>query len=120
MLIDPGYAILPRLLEILDAAEVDAVLLEHARVADVATIGVENEEWGEEVKSIVELLDGSAGSPELAAELIEFTRSKLAHYKCPRSVDFVAALPRQDNGKIYKRVIRDRYRAEAAGRGTGT
>jgi long-chain acyl-CoA synthetase len=100
-------------------AEVDAVLLEHPRVADVATIGVENEEWGEEVKSIVELLDRSAGSPELAAELIEFTRSKLAHYKCPRSVDFVAALPRQDNGKIYKRVIRDRYRAEAAGRGTG-
>src|SRR5580658_1327875 len=95
-------------------AEVDAVLLEHARVADVATIGVPNEEWGEEVKSVVELLDGSEGSPELAAELIEFTRSKLAHYKCPRSIDFVAALPRQDNGKIYKRVIRDRYRAEAA------
>jgi acyl-coenzyme A synthetase/AMP-(fatty) acid ligase len=92
-------------------AEVDAVLLEHARVADVATIGVPNEEWGEEVKSIVELLDGSTGSPELAAELIEFTRSKLAHYKCPRSVDFVTALPRQDNGKIYKRVIRDQYRA---------
>ncbi|HXQ19030.1 MAG TPA: AMP-binding protein [Acidimicrobiales bacterium] len=96
-------------------AEVDAVLLEHPRVADVATIGVPNEEWGEEVKTIVELLDGSEGSPELAAELIEFARSKLAHYKCPRSIDFVAALPRQDNGKIYKRVIRDAYRARAAG-----
>jgi len=100
-------------------AEVDAVLLEHPKVADVATIGIPNEEWGEEVKAIVELLDGSAGSPELAAELIEFTRSKLAHYKCPRSIDFVATLPRQDNGKIYKRLIRDRYRAEAAGSPAG-
>jgi long-chain acyl-CoA synthetase len=92
-------------------AEVDAVLLEHPAVADVATIGVPNEEWGEEVKAVVELLDGSGGSPELAAELIEFARARLAHYKCPKSVDFVASLPRQDNGKIYKRFIRDQYRA---------
>jgi long-chain acyl-CoA synthetase len=95
-------------------AEVDAVLLEHAAVGDVATIGVPNDEWGEEVKAVVELQEGVEPSPELAAELIEFAKTKLARYKCPRTVDFVEALPRQDNGKIYKRLLRDQYRAAAS------
>ena len=94
-------------------AEVDAVLLEHPAVGDVATIGIPNEDWGEEVKAVVELRDGVAGSDELAAEILEFCRSRLAHFKCPRSVDFIDELPRQDNGKIYKRLLRDRYRQQA-------
>jgi long-chain acyl-CoA synthetase len=94
-------------------AEVDAVLLEHPAVGDAATIGVPNEEWGEEVKSIVELQPGLEPSAELAAELIEFTRGHLAHFKCPRTVDFIETLPRHDNGKIYKRRLKDLYAGTA-------
>jgi long-chain acyl-CoA synthetase len=96
-------------------AEVDAVLLEHPAVADVATIGVPSEEWGEEVKAVVELHDPSTAGPELEAELIEFCRQRLAHYKCPHSVDFVAELPRSDTGKVYRRRLRDGYRERAGG-----
>jgi len=95
-------------------AEVDAVLLTHPAVGDAATIGIPNPEWGEEVKAVVEVKAGLTPSPELAAELIAFCRERLSSYKCPKSVDFIDALPRQDNGKIYKRVLRDRYREEAA------
>ena len=98
-------------------AEVDAVLLEHPAVGDAATIGVPNNEWGEEVKAVVELQPGVEATPDLAAELLEFCRGKLAGFKCPRSLDFVDELPRQDNGKIYKRLLRDRYRDAAATEG---
>jgi long-chain acyl-CoA synthetase len=94
-------------------AEVDAVLLQHPAVADAATIGIPDQEWGESVLAVVELQAGIAPSDELAVELKDLCRQQLAHYKCPRAVDFVANLPRQDNGKIYKRVLRDRYRANA-------
>ena len=90
-------------------AEVDAVLLQHPAVADAATVGVPNEDWGEEVKSVVQLKEGIEGTAELAAELISFTRESLAHYKCPRTVDWDPALPRHDTGKIYRRLVRDRY-----------
>ena len=91
-------------------AEVDAVLLAHPAVADAATIGIPNDEWGEEVKAVVELKDDVTPSDELAAELIAHCRASLAAYKCPRSVDFTDALPRHDTGKIYKRFLRDEYR----------
>jgi long-chain acyl-CoA synthetase len=93
-------------------AEVDAVLLEHPAVGDVATIGVPDPEWGETVTAVVELQPGWTAGDELAGELVEHCRARLAHFKCPRRVDFVDELPRQDNGKIYKRLLRDRYRSQ--------
>jgi long-chain acyl-CoA synthetase len=95
-------------------AEVDAVLLEHTAVADAAVIGVPSDEWGEEVLAVIEVRAGVPPSSELADDLVVFCRQRLAHFKCPRRVEFVDRLPRQDNGKIYKRLLRDRYRERAA------
>jgi len=96
-------------------AEVEAVLITHPAVGDVAVIGVPNDEWGEEVKAVVELQPGVDATAELADELVTFGRGKLASYKLPRTVDFIDRLPREDNGKLYKRQLREDYRARAAG-----
>jgi long-chain acyl-CoA synthetase len=91
--------------------EVEDALYGHPAVGDVGVIGVANLEWGEEVKAVVLLGPGYAPSAALAAELIEHCRERIAHYKCPRSVDFVSELPRLDTGKLNKRALRERYRA---------
>ncbi|TAK43350.1 MAG: acyl-CoA synthetase [Betaproteobacteria bacterium] len=95
--------------------EVENLLVQHPKVADVAVIGVPNDEYGEEVKAVVQPMDMNDAGPALAAELIGFCRARLSHLKCPRSVDFDAALPRHPTGKLYKRLLRERY---WAGRGT--
>ena len=96
-------------------AEVDDVLLMHPGVADAATVGVPNEEWGEEVKSVVELEPGREPGEALARELIEHCRAHLAGYKCPRSIDFSDDLPRLPTGKIQRRKVRERYLPGAPG-----
>ncbi len=90
-------------------AEVDAILLQHPAVGDVATVGVPNDEWGEEVLAVVEPSSGHEPTEALADELIEFCRKHLARYKCPRRISFDAALPRLDSGKIQRAKVRDRH-----------
>jgi long-chain acyl-CoA synthetase len=94
--------------------EVEQAMWPHPAIADVAVIGVPDDDWGESVLAVVQLRDGVAPSDDLADELIAYCRERLAHYKCPRRVDFVDELPRTDAGKLYKRRLRDEYRAAYA------
>ena len=101
MIISGGVNIYPQ--------ETENVLSEHPAVLDVAVTGVPNEDLGEEVKAVVQLVDPAAAGPDLAQELITYCRDRIAHFKCPRSVDFVPELPRSETGKLYKRILRDAY-----------
>lgn len=98
-------------------AEVEAVLITHPSVGDVGVIGVPDPEWGESVKAVVELQPGYEASPALAEELTGWARERLAHFKCPRTVDFVAELPRTPSGKLSKRTLRETFRQQAAAAG---
>jgi len=108
MIISGGVNIYPQ--------EVENLLVTHPKVADVAVIGVPNAEFGEEVKAVVQPMDMREAGPQLAEELIAFCRSSLSHIKCPKSVDFEAELPRHPTGKLYKRLLRERYWKDAARR----
>jgi fatty-acyl-CoA synthase len=101
MIISGGVNIYPQ--------EAENVLAGHPAVADVAVFGVPDAEMGEAVKAVVQLGDSAAGGDDLEAELIAYCQSELATYKCPRTVDFVDELPRDPNGKLYKRLLRERY-----------
>lgn len=89
--------------------ETENLLVTHPKVFDAAVIGVPNEEFGEEVKAVVQPAEGVEPGPDLERELIAFCKAHLADVKCPRSVDFVEELPRHPTGKLYKRLLRDRY-----------
>jgi long-chain acyl-CoA synthetase len=101
MIISGGVNIYPQ--------ECENLLITHPKVADAAVFGVPNKDLGEEVKAVVQTLPGVVPTPELAAELIEFCRSHLAHMKCPKTVDFTDQLPRLPTGKLYKRTLRDAF-----------
>jgi len=101
MIISGGVNIYPQ--------ECENLLITHPNVADAAVFGVPNADLGEEVKAVVQLVPGLAAGPALEAELIAFCREHLAHLKCPRSIDFTDELPRLPTGKLYKRVLRDKY-----------
>jgi acyl-CoA synthetase (AMP-forming)/AMP-acid ligase II len=101
MIISGGVNIYPQ--------ETENVLTMHPKVLDVAVFGVPNDDFGEEVKAVVQPVDMADAGPELERELIAFCRTQLADLKCPRSVDFAAELPRHPTGKLYKRLLRDKY-----------
>jgi acyl-coenzyme A synthetase/AMP-(fatty) acid ligase len=105
MIISGGVNIYPQ--------ETENLLLTHPKVDDVAVIGVPNEEMGEEVKGVVIAKQGARPGLDLERELIEFCRTRVAHYKCPLSIDFADELPRQPTGKLYKRLIREKYWKES-------
>lgn len=106
MIISGGVNVYPQ--------EAENALTLHPEVADVAVFGVPDAEMGEAVKAVVQPRDMKLAGPELEAELIAFVRTRLSHVKCPKSIDFMAELPRHDTGKLYKRLLKDKYWAEAA------
>jgi long-chain acyl-CoA synthetase len=89
--------------------EAENLLVMHPKLVDAAVFGVPNDEFGEEVKAVVQPVDGVTPGPDLEAELIAYCRKHLAGYKCPRTIEFDPELPRDPNGKLYKRRIRERY-----------
>jgi acyl-CoA synthetase (AMP-forming)/AMP-acid ligase II len=101
MIVSGGVNIYPQ--------EIEDVIITHPKVLDVAVVGVPDADMGEAVKAVVQLVNGFAPSDEIGREIQSWTRERLAHYKCPKSVDFVAELPRLPTGKLYKRLVKDRY-----------
>ena len=91
-------------------AEIEGLLVTHPKVADVAVFGIPNEEFGEEVKAVVQLMYHSDASTETAEDLTLWMKERLASLKVPRSIDFMEQLPRMDNGKLYKRHLMDAYK----------
>ncbi|MEZ5560267.1 MAG: AMP-binding protein [Pseudomonadales bacterium] len=101
MIISGGVNIYPQ--------EIEDQLIMHPKVADVAVVGVPDEEMGEAVKAVVQVASGVTADAALAEQLLAYAREHIAHYKCPRSIDFMDELPRLPTGKLYKRLIKDAY-----------
>lgn len=101
MIISGGVNIYPQ--------EAENIIINHPKVADVAVIGVPNEDFGEEVKACVQPVNWADASDELGEDIMAFCKAQLSPIKCPRSVDFEQELPRHATGKLYKRLLRDRY-----------
>ncbi len=101
MIISGGVNIYP--------AEIENALSVHPKVADVAVFGVPNDDWGEEIKAVVQPVERVTPGPELTEELLAFAAERLAKFKLPKSVDYAEELPRDPNGKLYKRKLRDPY-----------
>ena len=108
MIISGGVNIYPK--------ETEDTLIMHPKVADVAVFGVPNEEMGEEVKAVVQPVENSTPKEDLEGELLEYLHANLSRQKVPRSIDFVTELPRLPTGKLYKRVLRDKYWGEGKSR----
>lgn len=89
--------------------EIEDLIISHPDVADVAVFGVPDEEFGEQVKAVVEPIAGKQASDELTASILKLCRDNLAHLKCPKSIDFEAQLPRHPTGKLYKRLLKEKY-----------
>ena len=106
MIISGGVNIYPQ--------EAENVLITHTKVTDVAVFGVPNSEFGEEVKAVVQPVDMTLADASLEAELIAYARDQISHIKCPRSIDFLEALPRHPTGKLYKRLLKDKYWEDAS------
>lgn len=106
MIISGGVNVYPQ--------EVEDLLVSHDKVADAAVFGLPDDEFGERVHAVVQPLEGIAGNAALAAELMDYLRGRLSHVKVPKAIDFDTALPRHDNGKLYKRRLIERYRNTAA------
>lgn len=92
--------------------EIDEVLIQHEAVADAAAVGVPNDEWGEEIKAVVELKPGYTASDETRDSILAFAREKLPGFQRPRTVDFVTELPRSAAGKVLRQAVRDPYWAD--------
>jgi long-chain acyl-CoA synthetase len=90
-------------------AEIENVLLGHPSVVDAAVFGIPHEDWGEEVRAVVEPVDGVEPSPELEADILAFCEGRLARFKTPKKIDFIEEMPRDPNGKLYKRKLRDPF-----------
>ena len=101
MIISGGVNIYPQ--------ETENILVTHPDVMDAAVIGVPNEEFGEEVKGVVQLRDPDRAGEEMARKLIVFCEGRLSRIKCPRSVDFMDELPRTPTGKLIKRLLKEKY-----------
>ena len=101
MIISGGVNIYPQ--------ETEDALIMHPKVTDVAVFGVPSPEMGEEVKAVVQPVNMTEAGPDLEAELIAYCKDKISHVKCPKSVDFEEELPRHPTGKLYKRLLKDRY-----------
>jgi long-chain acyl-CoA synthetase len=101
MIISGGVNIYP--------AEIEAELSGHPAVADVAVFGIPHDDWGEEIKAVIQPAAGAEPGPELTGELLAFLGQRVARFKLPRTIDYVRELPRDPNGKLYKRRLRDPY-----------